>query len=165
MEGGAPIQHLGAASREEDEPESLDGDFASSAEAEAALAAGGDFDTELTEQDLQTIFMADTAARELGTIPGGYVTEGTEDEYEGSGDAIFAQARGQEPRAEEADFDGSTPSHIPPQTKAVIVQTPGHLGSMPTGPYTLTLAGPPSSPRPVAERPTHWTKISRSTGG
>ena len=60
---------------------------------------------------------------------GDYVTEGTEGDYAGyeePGGAIFAQARGQEPRAEEAVYPGSTPSHFPPQT-------PGHIGSMPHG--------------------------------
>ena len=140
-QSGAPIQHLGAVSREQPEPDmSTDGDFASSAEAEAALAA--DYDTELTERDLQSILDADTAARDLenegtpGTTMGDYFAEGTEREYEGlgePGEAISVQARGQEPRAEEAVFDGSTPSHIPPQTQALSTQTPGHIGSMPHG--------------------------------
>ena len=132
---GPPVQHLGAVSREYEEPESLDGDFASSAEAEAAEAArGADYDTELTDRDLQDIISADTAARELGTIPRGYDTEGTEGEYEGSGDAIFVQARGQEPRAEEAASHGSGPC-----TQAVTnPQPPGHFCSMPqSGPKNL----------------------------
>ena len=138
---GAPIQHLGVVSREQIPSESdLDGDFASSAEAEAAEgAAAGDFDTELTDRDLQTIFDADTAAREAESQRanmGDYVTEGTEGGYAGyeePGGAIFAQARGQEPRAEEAVYPGSTPSHFPPQTKALSTQPPGHIGSMPHG--------------------------------
>ena len=46
---------------------------------------------------------------------------------------FFVQARGQEPRAEEAAYPGSTPSHFPPQTQALSTQTPGHIGSMPHG--------------------------------
>ena len=136
---GAPIQHLGAASREH-EPESLDGDFASSGEAEEAHAAYADYDTELTETDLNELWRADTAAREHEGITGAmrdYVTEGLNRDYqepgEEPGEAMFSQARGQEPRAEEAAF-GSTPSHFPSQPPALSTQTPGHLGSMPTGP-------------------------------
>ena len=100
---GAPIQHLGAASREPNEPESIDGDFASSGEAEAAERAVADFDTELTDQELSDIFAADTAARErenmVGTM-GGYFAEGAERDFQEPGDepggAIFAQARVQE---------------------------------------------------------------------
>ena len=115
---------------------STDGDFASSAEVEAAMAA--DYDTELTETDLQEILRADTAAREREIIAGtmgDYVTEGAERDFQGeeSGDAMYAQARGQEPRAEEAAYEGSTPSHIPPQTQALSTQAPGHIGSMPHG--------------------------------
>ena len=114
MPGGTPVQHLGAASREDEEPESLDGDFVSSAEADAAeYAAEADYDTELTERDLQAILAADTAAREAenwGTM-GAFETDGSERENQerSSGEAIFSQARAQEARAEEAAF-GSTPS-------------------------------------------------------
>ena len=173
---GAPIQNLGAVSREQIPSESdLDGDFASSAEAEAAEgAATGDCDTELTDRYLQTIFDADTAAREAESQRanmGDYVTEGTEGGYAGyeePGGAIFAQARGQEPRAEEAVYPGSTPSHFPPQTKHCRLKPPAILARCPTVGqkiHTLTPAGPQSSPRPVADRPARWTKTLRSTGG
>ena len=145
-----PIQHLGAVSREQLEPDlSTDGDFASSAEAEAALAA--DYDTELTEEHLQELIRADTAARVRDT--GDYVTEGSEGDYEGSGDSMYAQARGQEPRAEEAACEGSTPSPSA-QPKAIFFQTPGHLCSMPqSGPKSphASAGRALSSPRPVAE--------------
>ena len=68
---GTRTQHLGAASREPIPSESdLDGDFASSAEADAAEAAMGanyDYDTELTEEHLQELIRADTAARDRDT--------------------------------------------------------------------------------------------------
>ena len=107
---GGPIQHLGAASREMiPEDSDLDGDFASSAEADAAEAAmEANYDTELTDRDLQYIIDADTAAREKEQMVGtmrDYFTEGAEGYYEGyqeTGEAISAQARVQEARAEEA---------------------------------------------------------------
>ena len=135
---GAPIQHLGAASREYEEPESLDGDFVSSAEADAAeRAAEADYDTELTERDLQAIFDADTAAREAEnwSAMGAFETDGYERENQerSSGEAIFSQARAQEARAEEAAF-GSTPSPSAQPKAVTSAQTPGHIGSMPMGP-------------------------------
>ena len=104
--GGAPVQHLGQRPKAE--------------AAEAAMEAN--YDAELTEEHLQELWRADTAARdrEIGGTMGNYVTDGLNREYEEPGEepggTIFSQARGQEPRAEEAAFDGSTPSHIPPQT-------------------------------------------------
>ena len=64
MPPGAPIQHLGAVHRElrlEDDEE-LDGEFASSAEAEAAETSAN-YDTELTDGEINAIIVADTAAR------------------------------------------------------------------------------------------------------
>ena len=158
--GGAPVQHLGAASREQIPSESdLDGDFASSAEAEAAEAAmEANYDAELTEEHLQELWRADTAARdrEIGGTMGNYVTDGLNREYEEPGEepggAIFSQARGQEPRAEEAVSHGSGP-----RTQAVThSQTPGHLCSMPqSGPKN-----PHASAGRAAEQPASGGGVS-----
>ena len=140
--GGAPVQHLGQRPKAE--------------AAEAAMEAN--YDAELTEEHLQELWRADTAARdrEIGGTMGNYVTDGLNREYEEPGEepggAIFSQARGQEPRAEEAVSHGSGP-----RTQAVThSQTPGHLCSMPQS----GLKNPHASAGRAAEQPASGGGVS-----